>query len=170
MNGEILDASQAVTLVTPENLGGVVPADVEMAVALRATHADCAGLEPRALAAAWTHAVTRSPGQWQPGVGVPWPRDDSPACRAGREDLEGRTRHGRGPAIDVENRFYACEPDDAVPRALAQLGDLIGTDASPFPGRHLPYDCARGTAKSTPGWRERVGIEPTEAQSSPKQF
>src|SRR2546430_16685497 len=70
---------------------GVVPADVEIAVAFGTAHAGGALFQPSAFPAVGTHTIARPPRRGETSrTGGPWP--DGPADRTGGGKTERRTR------------------------------------------------------------------------------
>src|SRR5919108_2499181 len=81
---------------------GVVPPDVEEAIAFGAAHAHGAFFEARAVAAVRAHAIAGAPRLRQP-CRVRWARHDGPPGGRRRQDFEGGAWHGRRCAVHVEH-------------------------------------------------------------------
>src|SRR6266852_6904619 len=114
---------------------GVVPADIELSVALRAPHARRLLLQARPLATVWADAVLSAPRHrhaWR--ARRSW--DDGPLLGPLGEDLEGRSWEGSELAVNVQHGFGRGQPHDTIPRALPQFGRFRRTQTRPLLRRH----------------------------------
>src|SRR5262245_6358064 len=152
-----------------------VPGDLELEFAIGATQAAHPGGQRGSLTAAGTHRVALGEIAW--GLSRPLRAllDDRPARRWPFDDLEQRRRHDDVAPVHLEHRLQPFDPDHLVPRPAAQPDIDVLTQPGVEAFGHVVATNYGGTAPSVKPrrravWRERVGIEPTEALADPSWF